>query len=121
MSTIDTNFLIYYLAGNERIVSFIERNKNSIYFLPTIVIAEFFSYQLIDEETINKFNDSLSAFVIVNLDEFVARMAADIRREYKVKLSDAIIAASALITNSILLTYNVKDFKKIKELKILAP
>jgi predicted nucleic acid-binding protein len=37
------------------------------------------------------------------------------------KLGDAIIAATAIYYNSPLLTFNIRDFKKIKELKLISP
>ncbi len=121
MFLLDTNFLIYYRAGRLSTVNFMEENKNSIFYITTIVIAEFLSYPLIDQKTISQFNDLLKVLIIVNLDETIARYAAELRRKQNIKLYDAIIAASAIITNSTLLTYNIKDFKKIKELKMLAP
>ena len=121
MFLFDTNVLIYYRAGKKEIVNFIEKHKQDLFFIPTIVIAEFLSYPLIDIPTIKEFDSLLKDLIIVNLDETIAKKAAFLRRQYKIKLYDAIIAASSIITQTILLTYNVKDFEKIKELKFLKP
>lgn len=56
--------------------------------------------------------------IIVNLDFWIAELAAEVRRKHKVKLIDAIIAATALSTNSMLVTKNTRDFQKITELKL---
>ena len=42
----------------------------------------------------------------------------EIRNTYRLKLPDAIIAASALINNAILVTAD-NDFKKVKELELI--
>lgn len=44
-----------------------------------------------------------------------------IRRQYKIKLPDAIIAATALVHNLILVTRNTSDFKNIPELQLINP
>jgi predicted nucleic acid-binding protein len=46
MFTLDTNIVIYYAAGKKEVIDFMEKNKNSIFYLPSIVIAEFLSYPL---------------------------------------------------------------------------
>ena len=58
-------------------------------------------------------------FVSIIFDRAIARMTADIRVTQKVKLPDAAIAATAIFTNSALITRNIKDFKKIKGLDII--
>ena len=48
MFTFDTNILIYYADGDEKISAFLEKHENEIFYLPTIVVAEFLSYPLLD-------------------------------------------------------------------------
>ena len=119
MFVIDTNILIYYAAGEPAVVSFFEENKNKIFYIPTIVVAEFLSYSLITPSTAAIFKKFTEQTVIVNLDMPIAELAADIRKLHTVKLADAVIAASAIITRSSLVTRNGKDFKKISELEIV--
>jgi predicted nucleic acid-binding protein len=49
----------------------------------------------------------------------IARIAAKLRRDYRIKFPDAAIAATAIYTTTPLVTRNIKDFKKIPNLKIL--
>jgi predicted nucleic acid-binding protein len=119
MFTVDTNILIYYSAGDSKVIDFFETNKNSIFYLPTIVIAEFLSYPLITEGDQEKFKNFSRQTTLINLDHTVAKLSADIRKHYKLKLADAIIASSALTSNSSLVTRNVRDFSKIPSLKII--
>jgi hypothetical protein len=47
--------------------------------------------------------------------------AARVRKKYRLKLPDAIIAATAIWDSLTLITDNEKDFARIKELKQLYP
>ena len=64
------------------------------------------------------FMDDTSIF---ELTEEVADICIDLRKKYKTKLPDAIIAATALVYEFTLITRNVSDFKNIKNLKIVDP
>jgi len=52
----------------------------------------------------------LRRFPIVELDERVALEAVSLRQQYRLKLPDAIIWASARLNNALLLTRNARDF-----------
>ena len=58
---------------------------------------------------------------IVYIDEAVADKTIEIRRMKRIKLPDAIIAATALVQNCILLSHNTTDFNKIEGLQVLDP
>jgi hypothetical protein len=61
---------------------------------------------------------SEEAFVIY-LDEKIVQKTIELRKNYKIKLPDAIIAATALVFNLTLVTHNIIDFKNIKGLKLI--
>ncbi|HAL83190.1 MAG TPA: hypothetical protein DCO83_13965 [Mucilaginibacter sp.] len=48
-------------------------------------------------------------------------MTIELRKKYKIKLPDALIAATALHYRLILITRNISDFNKIAGLKIINP
>ena len=54
--------------------------------------------------------DFLRQFPVIELEEAVAREAITLRQEYKLKLPDAIIWASARLNNALLITRNSRDF-----------
>ena len=45
----------------------------------------------------------------------------EIRKAHKIKLPDAVIAATELAYDLILMTRNISDFKKIEELNLINP
>jgi len=58
---------------------------------------------------------------ISNINNLVVNKTIEIRKKHKIKLPDAIIAATALVNNQILLTRNIDDFKNIENLNIKNP
>jgi len=56
-----------------------------------------------------------------SLTESVIVKAIELRKTYKIKLPDAIIAATALVHGLTLLTRNMMDFHKIKDLLVVNP
>ena len=121
MFTIDTNVLIYYAAGDADTVEFFRDNQNAVFYLPSIVVAEFLSYPLMTFGVAERFRDFSRQTILVNLDYAIAERAAIIRRETKLPLADAVIASSSIITQSSLLTRNIRDFRKVKGLTIVSP
>ena|SRR6266436_7785322 len=120
MYLLDTNAVIYYVKDESSVVSTIEDiyTKNIPVYLSVITQAELFAFpQLSDDEAerIEKFLQSVS---IVPMDSQIARLTGTIRKKYQLKIADSVIAATALFTNSQLLTRNVGDFKRIPELRI---
>ena len=55
------------------------------------------------------------------LTETVLDRTAQIRRNYRSKLPDALIAACAIEADSILVTRNVNDFQRISGINVLNP
>jgi len=55
------------------------------------------------------------------LEEAIILKAIEIRKINRVKLPDAIVAATALVNSQILITRNVSDFKNINGLQVIDP
>jgi predicted nucleic acid-binding protein len=120
MFTLDTNILIYYAAGDPRVASFMHENQNKIFYVPTIVAVEFLSHPLIEPDAIKLFKLFLTQALPIGLDLALAEQAGQIRQLYGLKLADAVIAATALLTRSTLVTRNIRDFRNIPELRIIS-
>ena len=97
MYVLDTNVLIYHAAGDTTVAAFFDEHRYDIFYVPSIVVAEFLSYPLITALAVHAFRSFVSQTIVVNLDFLIAEQAATVRRAHKVKLIDAIVAATALI------------------------
>lgn len=69
--------------------------------------------------TLEGFIEIATVYNTINTDIIIKTIA--IRQQYKVKLPDAIIAATALVYDLTLITHNTSDFKNIQGLDIIDP
>ncbi|MGN6248483.1 MAG: type II toxin-antitoxin system VapC family toxin, partial [Ginsengibacter sp.] len=72
-----------------------------------------------NDEDLSLINDFISESVVFGLTEDIIQRTISLRKSKKIKLPDAVIAATALENNLQLLTLNVKDFKNISGLTII--
>lgn len=63
----------------------------------------------------------INSTLVYGLDESVVLKTIEVRKKYKVKLPDAIIAATAMTNGLILLTRNTGDFQRILSLQLSNP
>lgn len=120
MYTLDTNAIIYCLKDDKTATPIIKAvlGKSTPVYISSITELELFAYPDLswrEEELINYLLESLS---IISLDSQLARMAGEIRSKFRLKVADSAIAATALFTGTTLLTRNVKDFKRVPNLKL---
>ena len=89
-------------------------------FVSIITHTECFSGKSIWEkkEAMEALNLLFSNLKILPLDEKVSQKAGEIRAYSSNNLGDAVIAATALVYKLELATLNIKDFAKIKGLKL---
>ena len=102
---LDTNILIDYLNG-------IEAAQEEIWRYETPLISTITWMEVMvgvnegEQQTVRSF---LSRFSQIDIDAKVAEIAVSIRREFKIRLPDAIIWASARRENALLVSRNTKD------------
>lgn len=119
-----------YLIDSNAIIDFFNLTlpKKGIDFLlniePAISIItqiEIFSKKGLLDAEVEKLKDFISISAIYNVYTNVAIQAINLRLQHKIKLADAVIAATALHYDLALITRNTSDFKKINGLKIINP
>ncbi|WP_246454781.1 type II toxin-antitoxin system VapC family toxin [Thermococcus camini] len=86
-----------------------------------ITKIEFLGWKGHTLEGFEKSKELISFAHVIPLTDEIADIAIELRRKVKVKLPDAVIAATALRHNLTLVTKNVKDFEKIEGLRIYNP
>ncbi len=119
----NTNIFIYYLADDITVNSWFTEeflNLHEILISPIIRI-ELLSFTGLSKEEEQSIEDLLSQFNTVPLLREIENQTIQIKRQYKIKLPDAIIAATAINQDAFLVTRNISDFKGITGLKIENP
>ena len=81
---------------------------------------EVLGYQFRDPKEEEFIREMIEIFRILFIDQKIADMVIDIRRKRRIKLPDAIIAATAKALNLCLVTRNIDDFEKV-EIQIANP
>lgn len=66
-------------------------------------------------------SDFVSYANIYHLTDDVIDKTIELRKKHKIKLPDAIIAATAICNNLTIITHNIKDFSIIKNIKAVNP
>jgi len=120
---LDTNILIYYFNNQpevQDVFEAIEATDAAAFYCP-ISWVELLCYPELTEEQAQEMREFLRMINCVPLTEIVLDSAAQIRKNYRLKLADGIIAACALVAECILVTRNVNDFKRIDGLGLLNP
>jgi len=105
----DTNILIYlskYILKPEGLIT----NETAISVV-TKIEALGYSFQVIEEYQL--LAEICNALTIVPLSDDIANETIRLRKDYRIKLPDAIIYATALVKNLPLLTNNINDFKSL--------
>ncbi|MBQ1667271.1 MAG: type II toxin-antitoxin system VapC family toxin [Prevotella sp.] len=116
---LDTNVIIYLSQEKMRLTDFSSKGDRLCISIISYMEALGNPFNNKIEETIVKsLCDTCEVF---NLTKQIIDKTIEIRKQAKIKLPDAIIAASTLVNNAILVTANVKDFKMIDGISIINP
>jgi predicted nucleic acid-binding protein len=122
--TLDTNTIIYYINEEPAVIQALEPilAQDVPLYVSTVTELELFSLSSLRPEDEARIEEVLSTTVrVIPLISSIARIAGDLRRLYpRLRTADSAIAATALFTNSTLITRNVRDFQRIEELPLQA-
>jgi len=120
---LDTNIFIYFMQDVPEVESFFDDRitSESIVYYSFITRLELLGLPQIIDEVTEKIDLFLDEFYRIDYNLNIEEYVVKIRKDHKIKIPDSIIAASAIYTNSTLITRNVKDFRKIEGLELLNP
>jgi predicted nucleic acid-binding protein len=113
--TLDTNAILYYLKDDVGAVSVLRDvfAENVPIYVSAVTELELFAYSDLTAEEESLIEELLATISVIPVDSRIARLAALVRRSYRLKVPDSVIAATAMFTGSKLLTRNTRDFRKI--------
>ena len=96
---LDTNIVLYLLGGRlaEPLVS-------GRYFVSVITEIELLSYPSLNSDEERQIRNFLSEITVVGIDSNIKELAITLRKNYRLRLPDAIIVATAKSLDAILFT-----------------
>lgn len=121
---LDTNTCLYFLnqtlteEGFILVGSAIDRSEAALSVITQMELLGF-AFRSIEEERITE--QFVADLYTLPLSDKIVHQTIAIRKIRKIKLPDAIIAATALAHDCALVTRNVSDFSAIEGLKVINP
>ena len=117
---IDTNAIIDYLDNKlpERSNKLIDNISSKIAVISRI---ELLSWPNATKNQILVLESFIKGSLVYPLDELTILKTIEIRKVFKIKLPDAVIAATALVNGLSLISRNIKDFVNIPDLNVINP
>lgn len=117
MYTLDTNIVIALFQGDAAVEAAIRswHQAGTPMITSTITLTELLAFPGITEAEEERLKAFLQTTRTVSVGWRIAELAGHIRRTYRVKIGDSLIAATAWHENTVLVTRNVRDFRRIKE------
>ncbi len=119
---IDSNALIDYLGQKlpANGMVFMNRIVDAVPNVSVITKIEVLGFNTSDENY-KLLADFMNDSTILDLSGNVVDECIDIRRKYKIRLPDAIIAATAHVYDMVLISRNISDFRNIHDLQLVDP
>jgi predicted nucleic acid-binding protein len=119
---LDSNILIDYLGGRMSLsaADATSRMVDSGSNLSFISKIEVLRYDMPQSEYA-KLKEFINCSTVFSVDDTIVDKTIEICRGSKIKLPDAVIAATAIINDMVLVTRNVDDFKNVEGLVMINP
>lgn len=112
---IDTNAVLLALQGNEKLKQFLQKKSPYLSFISEIELFSFSSLKDEDEKLIAEF---ISQCRLIEYNSSLKPIIILLRKSYKLKMADSIIAATALHLSIPILSFD-KGLQKVKELNFI--
>jgi hypothetical protein len=117
----DTNIIIELFKGDKSTIVHVEKTGIENISISVITEMELLFGELNNNES-RKIKKYLSSLEIVHVDMIISETAVGLIEKYSkshhLQIPDSIIAATSIVYGRELFTYNIKDFKYIKNVRL---
>ncbi len=100
---LDTNIVLYFLGGK-----LVNPLQSANYSISVITEIELLSYPSLDSDEEKRIISFLNQIAVVGIDTNIKNLTISLRKQYKLKLPDAIIVATAQFLGATLLTNDIR-------------
>lgn len=116
---LDSNIIIY--SAQPEHVQLRELIANHSPVVSALSYLEVLGYHLLTEQQRQYFEEFFQVAQVLPISQAVLNQPVALRQQRRMTLGDAIIAGTALVYESTLITRNTNDFRWIAELELLNP
>ena len=117
---IDTNIVIEYLKGNDKIINRLD--KFDTVYINDVVIMEIFQGAR-DKRELNYIKKNILKFEVLKMNHEITVLAKEILEKYTLshnaKIMDVLIASTVILYNIDLYTLNTKDFRYLEQISLV--
>lgn len=120
---LDATTVIYYTQNTlpDNAALFLDEQIPKGIYLSIIAKIELLGWMFPTPEAEAVIDEFVNSCIVIKLRSQIVAKTIEIRKNYRIKLPDAIIAATALVHDMTLISRNDIDFKRIPDLKYLNP
>lgn len=120
----DTNTVIYYLQQQflpsaEKLMDSLVNEARPV--ISAITEIELLCWKFATKKDLDILHNFIDDALVIELEQPIKYKTAEIRKRQKIKLPDAIIAATAMVYELTLVSRNVSDFKNIDGMQLINP
>jgi len=108
---LDSNIVLYLLNGEKTLIPLLEGKQLYLSFITQIELLSYHEISSAEVETIDSF---IQECIVNDMTSSLKELTIKLRKKYRIKLPDAIIAATSLYLNSPLVTADA-GFKKLDD------
>ncbi len=112
---VDTNIFVYLTSGNKNVHRAVQGNN---LFVSFITEMELLSWPAASSRELQLIKQLMSQCKIISLNDDIKNIAIDIRRRSKLRLPDAIVAATSIYLNVPLISAD-QELKKVIGLELI--
>ena len=118
---IDTNTAIEYIGATlpEKSLNLLDTIIDDSFFLSVINKIELRGFYGLNREEEQKFNQLIESSTLISLEDAIIERTIALRKATRIKLPDAIIAATALEYDLTIITRNIKDFEQLPDIQLI--
>src|SRR5665647_2546424 len=107
---VDTNIFLYLLKGNDTLEEMLQGKNIYMSFMTELELIGFKNMTAKEEKQIAAL---LGECLVISINNSIKEKYVEVRRKYHLKLADAIIAATAIVSGMPLITSD-KQFRTVK-------
>lgn len=120
---LDTNVVINYLDGSLPVsgMQLLNTIVDDAPMISIITKMETLGYNFTSNDEQTTLETFINGSTILDLNNDIVNKTIDIKKGKKIKLPDAIIAATAIVYDLVLVSRNISDFKNISGINVIDP